>query len=563
MEADTAVAAGASRKARRLSDLLSRASDVLAQSMDATAQLRDVARLLVPHYASLCLFERSDPTGLSRQVLCIHHETAAAEHELRELVQRAEGLGHAIAAVVESGVASLFEHWTEADLVALGCTASDAERLVALGFESVMIVPLIARRRVFGTLTCAASISRRRYTHTHLDALGDLAHRVALALDNSELWALAQQASRAREDLLASLSRDLRTPLSTIVATATKALQNATTPGDAESASVILRNARKMEGHIRDLLDYAQLSAGNLRVELRKECLGALVRQAFEAARPLVQRRVIELTLDPDAREVELACDAERVKHVLHTLLDQALRDSTTDGRVGVHLSRVDGELQVTVSHSGSGMSATDLAALEDFSPGAPTTGELHDGRLQLSIARGLIEAHGGRFWVDTVPSVGSAYHFSLRPRVPVSSLPPPDDGPVILLVDSDLAFRRELQEILVERSYNVATADNGWHAWNYLQSHPPPALILLDLMLPVMDGWELHAAIKSHPQLSAVPIVIVSGLDRYRIEASLADVHGYIEKPIRTAQLFEVVLRFVTTPARTRNLSLRPETNL
>jgi CheY-like chemotaxis protein len=81
--------------------------------------------------------------------------------------------------------------------------------------------------------------------------------------------------------------------------------------------------------------------------------------------------------------------------------------------------------------------------------------------------------------------------------------------------------------------------------------------------MLPVMDGWELHAAIKSHPQLCAVPTVVVSGLDRYRIEASLGDAQGYIEKPIRTAQLFDVVSRFVASPTRARTPSVRPESRL
>ncbi|MET0385027.1 MAG: response regulator [Polyangiales bacterium] len=575
-EPDTAVAAAAARQGRRLSDLLSRVSDLLAQSMDATGQLRDVARLLVPAYASACVFERSDPGGLSRQVLCAHHETQTLEAELRELAERPEGLGRAIADVLESGEPRLYEAWSSAALVELGCTETDASRLLALGCESVVIVPLIARRRVFGTLTCASPLARRRYARTHLDAVADLAHRVALALDNAELCELAQQASRAREDLLAVMSRELRTPLSTIVATANKALQNAASASETEHASVILRNARTMEAQIRDLLDYAQLAAGNLRVALHKEQLAKLVTQVFDGLRPHAGRRLLELEIDPEAREVELACDADRVRHVVYTLLDRALRVSAIDGRVGVRVSQVEGDLHVSVSDAGTSLSAEEVACLSDAEDtlrrrpaaasgehGVGAGHELRGGLLQLAIARGLVEAHGGRFWVHSQPGVGNTFHFSLRPQMPQSAQPPAQSGPVILLVDSDLAFRRELHEILVERGYNVETADNGWQAWSYLQTHAPPALILLDLTLPVMDGWELHAAIKSHPELAAVPTVIVSGLDRYRIEASLSDAQGYIEKPIRTAQLFEVVLRYVASPARGRTQSLRPETNL
>jgi CheY-like chemotaxis protein len=200
---------------------------------------------------------------------------------------------------------------------------------------------------------------------------------------------------------------------------------------------------------------------------------------------------------------------------------------------------------------SGSAMYAQVQAASERSDPPA----------LDLRFARALIQAHGGRFWAENTDT-GKTMHLALGVHdesQPIGLLPVTTSEPVILLVDSDLAFRRELQEILVERGYVVETADNGLQAWQYLLAHPAPALILFDLMLPAMDGWELHSAIKANAALGSVPTVVVSGLDRYRIEASLPDAHGYIEKPIRTAQLFEVVQRHVASPARPRTLSVRP----
>ena len=221
-------------------------------------------------------------------------------------------------------------------------------------------------------------------------------------------------------------------------------------------------------------------------------------------------------------------------------------------------------ELHLTVSHTGQCLSSQQLAGL-----GQLTTYD-HDAKglvsssqpaFGLSLARALIEAQGGRFWVQTQLNIGNSFHIALplsivHVRDTMHELPP---NAVILLVDSDLAFRRELQELLSERGYHVETADNGLQAWQYLLAHSPPALILFDLVLPAMDGWELHAAIKGHTALQHVPTVVVSGLDRYRIEASLPDAHGYIEKPIRSAQLFEVVQRHVLSPARPRTLSVRP----
>jgi CheY-like chemotaxis protein len=265
--------------------------------------------------------------------------------------------------------------------------------------------------------------------------------------------------------------------------------------------------------------------------------------------------------LDDAARELDVLCDRERILQVLSNLIGHAVRSTPASGRITVRLRVVDGEATVAVSDTGRGVSAAELPGLFDgFRKSTPPAHEhKEDAGIGLYIARGLVEAHGGRMWVQSEPERGSTFHFTLRSSDPPPQSPENASLHPILLVDDDLAFRRELQEILRERGYSVVTADNGWQAWSYLQVNAPPSLILLDLMMPVMDGWELHAAIKSHPILASVPTVIVSCLDRYRIEPSLADAQGYIEKPIRTAQLFDVVQRHVAGPMTSRGQTLRP----
>jgi CheY-like chemotaxis protein len=232
---------------------------------------------------------------------------------------------------------------------------------------------------------------------------------------------------------------------------------------------------------------------------------------------------------------------------------------------IDVSISRVDGELQLTVCDPGPVFAERDITLLS-ASAGYAIGHEAADNKellpLQLRLARALLLAQGGRVWAHNATDKGKAVSFALRLHEGEAALENTNGAaqdPAILLVDSDLAFRRELQEILVERGYRVETAENGLQAWQFLLGNPAPALILFDLMLPAMDGWELHAAIKAHETLQTVPTVVVSGLDRYRIEASLPDAQGYIEKPIRTAQLFEVVQRHVAGPARPRTLSVRP----
>jgi CheY-like chemotaxis protein len=401
---------------------------------------------------------------------------------------------------------------------------------------------------------------QRLYGRAHLETAADLAHRIALALDNDQLFRTAQDALRAREELVALISHDLRTPLSAITVAATQALQAAASQIDSDSASSILRHARRMERLIRDLLDFSQLEAGSLRVELRQESLPALLLQAVEASQPLAGKNVLSFELDDTTRELDVMCDRERIMQVLNNLIGAAVRSNPAQGRISVRLSVLEGEACVTVTDFGEGVSEQELPTLFDgFRKASGATPDAARGAgLGLYIARGLIEAHGGRMWMQSERGHGSTVYFTLRPSMQPATHSSDPALPTILLVDDDLVFRRELQEILRERGYSVETADNGWQAWSYLQVNPPPALILLDLMMPVMDGWELHAAIKSHPVLAAVPTVIVSCLDRYRIELSLADAQGYIEKPIRSAQLFDVVQRHVSTPAVLRAQSMR-----
>jgi CheY-like chemotaxis protein len=290
--------------------------------------------------------------------------------------------------------------------------------------------------------------------------------------------------------------------------------------------------------------------------------LTELLRGAIESSRPLAAKHALVLDVDDTARELEVLCDRERITQVLANLIGHAVRVSPPQSRITLRLSRSDGEARISVSDSGPGMSAEQIAQLfESFRARDAGLESRHDASIGLYIARGLVEAHGGRMTVQSDASGGSTFSFTLgASEQPEIAAETPGLRP-ILLVDDDFAFRRELQEILRERGYSVETADNGWQAWSYLQANSPPALILLDLMMPVMDGWELHAAIKSHPVLATVPTVIVSCLDRYRIEPSLADAQGYIEKPIRTAQLFDIVQRHVSGPALLRAQSLRPET--
>lgn len=564
-EADTAVVSGGVWRVRRLSDLLTRVSELLAQGTDLTTQLRDVARAIVPAYATACVIERVDTAAALREVLWTQHESPALEVDLRAWARQPSWLAKVLTEVAEQGKPRLLSLQSEADFAALGGSRDDVASARALGIESVVVVPMIARRRLFGMLTCA-SREAQRYGRGQLDTLTELGHRLALALDNAELTAGAQQLRCDCDEMVSALATELQVPLLAIVEAASCADVDSTAT-TRSLRDAVLREAQRAQDALLDLQDLALLKSGQMQLRARELDLTALMRRVVDADRASNSARDLRLQVDAAVADAQVHCDAERLAQALRALL----RTAPAAGSIEVALSRVDHALQVTVTDSGPRLSEYEVAVLNGAASYAGAASyELENAKarqgrqqpaLPLRLARALVEAQGGSFWAETSHELGNSLHFSF-PACDEAEARPQDAATTcaaILLVDCDVAFRRELQEILSERGYHVETADNGLQAWQYLLANPAPELILFDLALPSMDGWELHAAIRSHKALQTVPTVVVSGLDRYRVEASLPDAQGYIEKPIRTAQLFEIVQRYVTSPARPRTLSVRP----
>lgn len=538
----TAASPTIEKQARRFADLLVRASEILAHGSEIESALRELLRLIVPGLADWCVVQRVD-SGRSSP-LALMHSDQQLELRLRPLLTREHCPLRGVEDVLKTGMGTLLSEIDEEQLPQLIRDPRERATFRELGLGSVLVVPVIARRRVFGFMVWA-SRTPLRYTGRHLEAASDLGHRIALALDNEQLARTSQRALRAREELLAVVSHDLRMPLSAISTTASDMLQKSQDETLTRNAASILSNTRRMERMIRDLLDFSQLEAGSLRIELRRENLAQLLRHAVESARPMAARHRLVIDVTEEARDVEVLCDRERIFQVLSNLVGNAIKYTQPSGTIKVRLSRLPNEAQVSVVDNGVGVAQAELPALFDRFYQGQARPVVHGNTgfgLGLYIARGLIEAHGGRMWAESEPDSGSTFCFTLPPCAQLPELQAPPSNRPILLVDDDIAFRRELKELLIEAGYRVDIADNGWQALAYLQANPPPSLILLDLMMPVMDGWELHAALKADPELRHVPTVVLSCFDRYRIEPSLSDIQGYIEKPIRTAQLMNIV---------------------
>ena len=201
-------------------------------------------------------------------------------------------------------------------------------------------------------------------------------------------------------------------------------------PGAAERvlryARVISRSAERMERLIRDLLDLAQLQSGTLRVERQLFDSASLVRETLETSRPLADEKKVRL--EARTGDAEISGDRDRVQQVLANLVDNAIKFTPAGGAVVVSVSRTDHEARFAVVDTGPGIPADELAHVwERF---WQSKGRTHAGvGLGLYIAKGLVEAHGGRIWAESNVGVGTTFSFTLPLGDHTASRAEPDVG--------------------------------------------------------------------------------------------------------------------------------------
>jgi len=225
----------------------------------------------------------------------------------------------------------------------------------------------------------------------------------------------AERARRQRDEVLQMVTHDLRNPLSGIVIGAAAALMTSGLPEQAvRRVTAIQRAAERMNRLVQDLLDLSSIELGRLAMRKRPVEIGGLLREATELLGPEMAAR--GLTLDcsvPDPLPV-VAVDRDRVHQVLSNLLANAVRFSPDAGRIGIVARRLEAELCVTVSDTGPGIPEDECTYVFDRfwrrERGQPTRG----AGIGLSIAQGIVTAHGGRIWVESRVGEGSQFHFTL-----------------------------------------------------------------------------------------------------------------------------------------------------
>ena len=413
------------KRAEEAQQFLSESGRVMVAALEYEATLQSLARLVVPRLADYCVVGMLEGEEM-RRVAMVHRDPAR-ERLLHQLgrVQRRKSTVVGVQSVMRTGEPELVAEVSEAWLRAASEDDAHFTTLRQLAPRSIMLVPLVARGRTLGAITFACGAeSGRRYGPADLALAEGLAGRAALTIDNARLYKQSQQATRARDEVLAVVSHDLRNPLNVISLGATYLLKHL--PQDEGAASwrkqgeLIRRSADRAVRLIQDLLDVAKVESGRLSLEREALAVGGLLDEAIELHRPLAEAHGLKLEREEEPGLPAVWADRVRVLQVFSNLIGNALRFTPEGGRVTVRARREGTRVRFDVSDTGKGIAPEHLPHLFDRYWQVKRTRE--GAGLGLPIAKGLVEAHGGTIQVESMPGRGSTFSFTLPvPEAPAA----------------------------------------------------------------------------------------------------------------------------------------------
>jgi signal transduction histidine kinase/CheY-like chemotaxis protein len=394
---------------------------------------------------------------------------------------------------------------------------------------------------------------------------GILAERGAVLAEQERLTAelatsieALRRASQAKSDFLATMSHELRTPLNSIIGfselmRAEDAVGDQRTVPD-EWVEHIHSSGRRLLALINDILDLTKVEAGRLELRLEPVDLREAAAQAIAALEPVAARK--DLTLVSHTPSLCVHADSVRLRQMLDNLLSNAIKFTPHGGRVMIGGGQAADTGAIWVADTGTGIDEADFERVfDEFQQVGDLTAQKAGTGLGLALTRRLAEAHGGRIELESELGAGSRFtlHLPLAPADDAGADPlasgecsEPGIGGILVIEDEPGAARL-LRTYLQSAGYRVRVVRTGEAGLAAARDNPPQA-ILLDVLLPGMDGWEVLRRLKADPGVAEIPVMIVTVLDEQEAAYALGAVE-YLVKPIDRATLLDRLSEHALVP--------------
>jgi signal transduction histidine kinase/ActR/RegA family two-component response regulator len=377
------------------------------------------------------------------------------------------------------------------------------------------------------------------------------------------------EADRRKDEFLATLAHELRNPLAPI--------RHAVKLLDADSASqqqrqwgrsVIGRQVQRMALLLDDLLDVSRITRGQLDLKIDRVELRSLVDAALEVARPLIDTKNQQLILELPQQRITVAGDSLRLSQSLSNLLSNAAKYTDPGGKITLTIELTASELKLTVRDSGIGIEAAAVRGLFQIFSQLDSAIDRAEGGLGIGLAlvKGLVELHGGRVTVDSGgPGLGSEFSIYLpRSRITIETenprLPEPREpargtaGCTVLMADDNRDAVDSLAMLLQMSGYEVRVAYTGREALALAEQHRPD-IVLLDIGMPDMNGYDTARGIRKLPTGRSIYLVAITGWGQLddKEKAAAAGFDHHLTKPVDPDKVCTLLDAWVTHHARDR----------
>lgn len=449
----------------------------------------------------------------------VAHHTALTE-EARAL-KRDAGVRSALAVplVARSGrlVGALTIHWRQRP---------------DLGPRAVQFLSLLARQ--------AADYVERQANERALRAAEEDARLRLSELETSRQYVAVLQASVARRDeALRVVSHDLRNPLGNIQLQTELLRRRLARDGHPveKPFDAILRHVTRMREILDEYLNLERLESGSEQLDVTEIGIAALFEEVRAAHELAAAARGLDLLAVVTPPELSVSLDRVRILQVFDNLVSNAMK-YTAAGSITLGARSTGHGIEFSVSDTGQGIPSNELERIFDRFWRSPSERGSGAG-LGLAIVKWVVEAHGGDVRVDSVLGSGTTFRFSipLRPRVRDEHRSAPRGRDVILIAEDEPELREALASTLVELGYEVVATANGREALDALATEALPAAAIIDLGMPLVDGWGVLAARNGDPMWRDVPFVVLSGMTDVGDRVAKAGA-TFLPKPVSIEQL-------------------------
>jgi signal transduction histidine kinase len=421
----------------------------------------------------------------------------------------------------------------------------------------------------------------------------EIAERVKAQEALQQAKEAAEVANLTKSDFLSMVSHELRTPLTSVIGFAKiikKKLDSTIFPeiptedkkipkavkqvGD--NIDIIVSEGERLTALINDVLDLAKLEAGKIEWKSQPISVAQIIEQATAATSALFEAKRLQIVKEIEDDLPEIVGDHDRLVQVLINLISNAIK-FTEKGSVICRVRRTDNAIALSIIDSGIGIAETDQPQVfEQFRQIGNTLTDRPKGTgLGLPICKQIVEHHGGKIWVESELGKGSNFSFTLpigtgttvefnkidldmavrQRKEPVVAVPPSqtEQSNTILVVDDEAPIRQLLREQLEAEGYIVKEAKDGMDAITQVRKKSPD-LIILDVIMPKISGFDVAAILKNNPETREIPIIILSVVGEeergYRLGAD-----KYLAKPIDTETLLKEIEVLISQGTSTKKV--------